>query len=63
MCEVVERYAKEYAEEYAKEYAEEMAKQTALSLIRDGVSDAIIHSATKLPTEVILELRKQCEER
>ena len=47
MCEVVERYAKEYAEEYAKEYAEEMAKQTALSLIRDGVSDAIIHSATR----------------
>lgn len=55
MCEVVERYA--------KEYAEEMAKQTALSLICDGVSDAIIQSATKLPTEVILELRKQCEAR
>lgn len=55
MCKVVE--------EYAREYAEEAAKQTALSLIRDGVSDAIIHSATKLPLGVIEELRKQIIEK
>ena len=51
MCRVVE--------EYAREYAEEKAIETAESLISDGVSDDIIHNATKLPLEKIAELREK----
>lgn len=58
MCKVVEEYAQEKVIE-AEKRAEERVKETALSLIRDGVSDTIIHSAIKLPLEVIEELRGQ----
>jgi hypothetical protein len=58
MCEVVERYAREYAEEKLIEYAEEKAIETAQTLIRNDVSDNIIQEATKLSLEKIAELRE-----
>lgn len=60
MCEVVERYAREYAEEKLVEYAEEKAIETARALIQDGVNDVIIHNATKLSLEKVAELRERC---
>lgn len=63
MCTVVEEYAKEYAKEYAEEYAKEKAKEKALetakSLIKNGVSDEIIHESTGLTFEEIASLHNE----
>ena len=48
-------------DEYAEEKSREMAKEIAKALICDGVSDLIIHNATKLPMETIANLRRECE--
>ena len=55
------RVVEEYAKEYAKETAWETARKTAQTLIENGVDDMIIHDATKLPLDVIAELKKNCE--
>ena len=63
MCNLSERieeiaYEKAY-EKATEKVTEEVKKEDAIGMIRENISDEVIHRLTKLPLDKIAELRKQ----